>query len=217
MDLLSIFVKGGVLMYFILASSIVAVAISIEKFMVLKKAKVNIPAFLIKLRALIKKKDLEGAVSYCMQERTPVSNIVKKGLKKIRFGHQRVVEAIESAGRQEISKLEKGLSILASIAGIAPLLGFLGTVTGMIGAFMKIQELQGSANPADLAGGIWEALITTAFGLIVGIPALALYNYFVSKINKMVVDMERISNDLIDMLDDTSKGIVNEEEEEYNL
>jgi biopolymer transport protein ExbB len=217
MDLLSIFVKGGIVMYFILASSIVAAAIAIEKFMVLKKAKVNIPAFLIKLRALIKKKDLEGALSYCMQERTPVSNIVKKGLKKIRFGHQRVVEAIESAGRQEISKLEKGLSILASIAGIAPLLGFLGTVTGMIGAFMKIQELQGSANPADLAGGIWEALITTAFGLIVGIPALALYNYFVSKIHKMVVDMERISNDLIDMLDDTSKGLVNEEEEEYNL
>ncbi len=217
MDLLSIFVKGGFIMYFILASSIVAVAIAIEKFIVLKKAKINVPAFLIKLRGLIKKKDLEGAISYCMQERTPVSNIVKKGLKKIRFGHQRVVEAIESAGRQEISKLEKGLSILASVAGIAPLLGFLGTVTGMIGAFMKIQELQGSANPADLAGGIWEALITTAFGLIVGIPALALYNYFVSKINKMVVDMERISNDLIDMLDDTAKNITNDEDDEYNL
>ncbi|HOI29668.1 MAG TPA: MotA/TolQ/ExbB proton channel family protein [Melioribacteraceae bacterium] len=217
MDLLSIFVKGGFLMYFILASSIVAVAIAIEKFIVLKKAKINVPAFLIKLRGLIKKKDLEGAISYCMQERTPVSNIVKKGLKKIRFGHQRVVEAIESAGRQEISKLEKGLSILASVAGIAPLLGFLGTVTGMIGAFMKIQELQGSANPADLAGGIWEALITTAFGLIVGIPALALYNYFVSKINKMVVDMERISNDLIDMLDDTARNVTNDEDDEYNL
>lgn len=217
MDLLSIFVKGGIIMYFILASSIVAVAIALEKFIVLKKAKVNVPAFLIKLRALIKKKDLEGAISYCMQERTPVSNIVKKGLKKIRFGHQRVVEAIESAGRQEISKLEKGLSILASIAGIAPLLGFLGTVTGMIGAFMKIQELQGSANPADLAGGIWEALITTAFGLIVGIPALAFYNFFVSKINKLVVDMERISTDLIDMLDDTSKVAVNDDEDDYNL
>ncbi len=217
MDLLSIFVKGGIIMYFILASSIVAVAIAIEKFIVLKKAKVNVPAFLIKLRALIKKKDLEGAISYCMQERTPVSNIVKKGLKKIRFGHQRVVEAIESAGRQEISKLEKGLSILASIAGIAPLLGFLGTVTGMIGAFMKIQELQGSANPADLAGGIWEALITTAFGLIVGIPALAFYNFFVSKINKLVVDMERISTDLIDMLDDTSKVAVSDDEDDYNL
>jgi biopolymer transport protein ExbB len=217
MDLLSIFVKGGFVMYFILASSIIAVAIVIEKFIVLKKAKVNIPAFLIKLRALIKKKDLEGAISYCMQERTPVSNIVRKGLKKIRFGHQRVVEAIESAGRQEISKLEKGLSILASIAGIAPLLGFLGTVTGMIGAFMKIQELQGSANPADLAGGIWEALITTAFGLIVGIPALAFYNFFVSKINKMVVDMERISNDLIDMLDDTAKAPIIDEEDEDNL
>ncbi len=82
---------------------------------------------------------------------------------------------------------------------------------------MKIQELQGSANPADLAGGIWEALITTAFGLIVGIPALAFYNFFVSKINKLVVDMERISTDLIDMLDDTSKVAVNDDEDDYNL
>jgi biopolymer transport protein ExbB len=219
MDLLSIFLKGGWVMYPILVCSIIAVAIVIEKFIVLKKAKVNIPAFLIKIRGLVKKKDMEGAISYCMQERTPVSNIVKKGLKKFRLGHKRVSEAIESAGRQEISKMEKGLSILASVSGIAPLLGFLGTVTGMITAFMKIQELQGSANPSDLAGGIWEALITTAFGLIVGIPALAFYNYFVSQINKIVVDMELISNDIIDLLDDTTKSALpgDDEDEEYNV
>jgi len=217
MDLLSIFMKGGWIMYFILICSIIALAVIIEKFIILRKAKVNVPAFLVKIRAMLKKKDIEGAINFCLQERTPVSNIVRKGLKKFRFGHQRVVEAIESAGRQEIGKLEKGLSILATISGIAPLLGFLGTVTGMIGAFMKIQELQGSANPADLAGGIWEALITTAFGLIVGIPALAFYNYFVSAINKLVMDIELITNDIIDLLDDTSKQPAYDDDEEISL
>ncbi len=216
MDLLSIFLKGGWIMYLILLCSIIAVAVIIEKFIVIKKAKVNVPAFLIKIRAMLKKKDIEGAVNYCLQERTPVSNIVRKGLKKFRFGHQRVIEAIESAGRQEIGKLEKGLSVLATISGIAPLLGFLGTVTGMINAFMKVQELQGSANPADLAGGIWEALITTAFGLIVGIPALTFYNYFVNAINRLVMDIELITNDIIDILDDTTKQS-DFDEEEINL
>lgn len=217
MDLLSIFLKGGLIMYAILICSIIALAIVIEKFIVLKKAKVNVPAFLIKIRTMLKKKDIDGAVNFCLQERTPVSNIVRKGLKKFKYGHQRVVEAIESAGKQEIGKLEKGLSILATISGIAPLLGFLGTVTGMIQAFMKIQELQGSANPSDLAGGIWEALITTAFGLIVGIPALAFYNYFVSAINKLVMDIELVTNDIIDLLDDTTKQLPYEEDEEINL
>ena len=102
----------------------------------------------------------------------------------------RVKEGNENAGTQEVSKLEKGLPILASVSGIAPLLGFLGTVTGMISAFMTIENLQGSANPSDLAGGIWEALVTTAFGLMVGIPALAFYNYFLSRVKKLVSDME---------------------------
>lgn len=214
MDLLSIFLKGGWIMYLILACSVLGVAIIVEKYIVLKKAKVNVPAFLIKIRTMVKRKDIVGAIGFCMQEKSPVSNIVKKGLKKFRFGHQRVVESIESAGRQEISKLEKGLPILATISGIAPLMGFLGTVTGMITAFMKIQELQGSANPADLAGGIWEALITTAFGLIVGIPALAFYNYFVNSINKLVLDMELISNDLIDLMDDSAKSSPADDEDE---
>jgi biopolymer transport protein ExbB len=162
---------------------------------------------------MLKKKDISGAVSYCMEEKSPISNIVRKGLKKYNLGHERVKEAIENAGTQEVSKLEKGLPILASVAGIAPLLGFLGTVTGMISAFMTIEDLQGAANPSDLAGGIWEALITTAFGLIVGIPALGFYNYFLSKVKKTVNDMEAVANDVIDVIQDQSSFASDIEEE----
>lgn len=205
MNLLDIFFKGGFVMWFILLSSIIGLAVIIDRFIVLRRAKINVPAFMVRIRGLIKKKDISGAISYCMQEKSPIANIVRKGLKKYKYGHDRVKEAIENAGSQEISKLEKGLPVLATVAGIAPLLGFLGTVTGMIQAFMKIQDLAGAANPSDLAGGIWEALITTAFGLIVGIPALALYNYFLSSVKKLVGEMETVANDVIDVIQEGSK------------
>ena len=213
MDLFDIFQKGGILMWFILLFSVIGLAVVIDRFIVLRKAKINIPAFLVKLRSLIRKKDVNGAIAVCMQEKSPIANIVRRGLKKYRYGHERVKEAIENAGKQEISKLEKGLPTLATIAGVAPLLGFLGTVTGMISAFMVIQDLAGAANPSDLAGGIWEALITTAFGLIVGIPALAFYNYFVSAIKRMVTDMETVANDVIDTIQDTTSGVKDVENE----
>jgi len=206
MNLLDIFLKGGFIMWFILLSSIIGLAVSIDRFIMLRKAKINVPAFMVRIRGFIKKKDISGAISYCMQEKSPVANIVRKGLKKYKYGHDRVKDAIENAGSQEVSKLEKGLSVLASVAGIAPLLGFLGTVTGMIQAFMTIQDLAGAANPSDLAGGIWEALITTAFGLIVGIPALALYNYFVSAVKKLVGEIEMVANDVVDVVQDTSSS-----------
>ncbi|MBK7497674.1 MAG: MotA/TolQ/ExbB proton channel family protein [Ignavibacteriales bacterium] len=205
MNLLDIFLKGGFIMWPILLSSIIGLAVSIDRFIMLRKAKINVPAFMVRIRGFIKKKDISGAISYCMQEKSPVANIVRKGLKKYKYGHDRVKDAIENAGSQEISKLEKGLSVLASVAGIAPLLGFLGTVTGMIQAFMTIQDLAGAANPSDLAGGIWEALITTAFGLIIGIPAFALYNYFLSAVKKLVGEMETVANDVIDVIQDGGK------------
>ena len=213
MNLFEIFLKGGIVMWFILACSIVGLAVAIDRFLVLRRAKINVPAFLVRLRGLIKKGDISGAVSVCMEEKSPIANIVRKGLKKFRFGHDRVKEAIENAGRQEVSKLEKGLSVLATVAGIAPLLGFLGTVTGMISAFMRIEDLAGTANPSDLAGGIWEALITTAFGLIVGIPALAFYNYFGSAVKKLVGDMETVANDVVDTVHDVSTGADDAEDE----
>lgn len=200
MNLFEIFLKGGFIMWLILATSIVGLAVVIDRFLVLRKAKINVPAFMVRIRGFIKKKDISGAISYCMEEKSPVANIVRKGLKKYKYGHDRVKEEIENAGSQEISKLEKGLTILATVSGIAPLLGFLGTVTGMIQAFMTIQDLAGAANPSDLAGGIWEALITTAFGLIVGIPALAFYNYFLSAVKRLVGEMETVANDVVDVI-----------------
>jgi biopolymer transport protein ExbB len=102
--------------------------------------------------------------------------------------------------------------VLATVAGIAPL-GFLGTVTGMISAFMIIEDLAGSVNPSDLAGGIWEALVTTAFGLMVGIPALAFYNYFLTSVKKLVGDMEAVANDVVDAVQDSSTQTADIEDE----
>lgn len=209
MNLLSVLLKGGWIMLPIFLASIIAVAIIIDRYIVIRRSKLNVPAFLIRIRGMLKKRDISGALAYCMEEKSPAANIIKKGLKKYNLGHDRVVEAIDSAGKQEIHKLEKGLSVLATISGIAPLMGFLGTVTGMINAFMKIEDLQGAANPSDLAGGIWEALLTTAFGLAVGIVAYTFYNYLVSGIKKLVLDMEIISNDIVDVLEDVGKGSMN--------
>lgn len=213
MNLLEIFLKGGFLMWPILLCSIIGLAVIIDRYVVLRKARINVPAFMVRIRGMIKKKDISGAISHCMEEKSPVANIVRKGLKKYKLGHARVKEAIENAGRQEVSKMEKGLTVLASIAGVAPLLGFLGTVTGMIQAFMRIEDLAGAASPSDLAGGIWIALTTTAFGLIVGIPALAFYNYFVSSVKKLVGDMETVANDVIDTIQDSSGSAADVEEE----
>ncbi len=213
MNFFEIFLKGGVVMWLILACSVLGLSVVIDRFLVLRKAKINVPAFMVRLRGLIKKKDINRAVSVCMEEKSPIANIVRRGLKKYKYGHDRVKDAIENAGKLEISKLEQGLSILATVAGIAPLLGFLGTVTGMITAFMTIEDLAGSANPSDLAGGIWEALITTAFGLIVGIFALAFYNYFLSSVKRLVGDMETVANDVVDTIQDISANKDIDEEE----
>ena len=207
MNLYSIFFKGGILMWPILLCSILAVAIIIDRYITLRKAKINAPAFMVRIRGFIKQDDINGAMNYCRQDKSSVSHIIKIGLQKYSLGHQRVKEAIENDGRQELIKLEKGFNILASISGIAPLLGFLGTVTGMISAFMTIQDLAGAANPSDLAGGIWEALTTTAFGLIVGILALGFYNYYLNYIKKLVGDMENVANDVVDLVQDQNTNI----------
>jgi len=202
MNGLEILMKGGWIMLLILIASLVALAIIIERLIVIKKAKQNVGEFLVNIRQYLKSKNIEGAIDYCRKEKTPAANIIRKALKKFHLGRQRVKEVVENTGRQEVRKLEKGLSVLATISGVAPLLGFLGTVTGMISAFMKIEDLQGAANPSDLAGGIWEALLTTAFGLAVGIIAYTFYNYLVASIQKLVLDIEIISNDVLDILEE---------------
>ncbi len=211
MDLLSGFLKGGLLMWPILLCSVITFAIVIERYFILRQASVNVPRFMIQIRQHMKKGDIVEAINYCSEFNSPIANIVRKGLTKYHFGMERIKESIESAGKQEIYKLEKGLSILATISGVAPLLGFLGTVTGMISAFIKIETLGGNASPSDLAGGIWEALITTAFGLSVGIIAYLFYNYFVTRINKLISEMEITSTDFIDVLYEKEFGRVKHE------
>lgn len=211
MDLLTGFLKGGLLMWPIFLCSIITFAIVIERYFVLRQASVNVPRFMIQIREHMKKGDIVEAINYCSEFNSPIANIVRKGLTKYHFGMERIKESIESAGKQEIYKLEKGLSVLATISGVAPLLGFLGTVTGMISAFIKIETLGGNASPSDLAGGIWEALITTAFGLSVGIIAYLFYNYFVTRINKLISEMEITSTDFIDVLYEKEFGRVKHE------
>lgn len=208
----SIILKGGYLMIPIVLSSIVAVAVIVDRIALIRKSKMK-PSFMVKIRSLLKRKDIQGAIEFCLENKTPAANIIRKGLKKYNFGHERIKEAIEQAGTQEVNKLEKGLMILATISGVAPLLGFLGTVTGMIAAFMKIQDLEGAANPSDLAGGIWEALLTTAFGLGVGIVAYTAYNYLIVRIKKIVLDMEVASTDVLDTMEASMKGAEIKEDE----
>jgi biopolymer transport protein ExbB len=200
MRLLDLYLKGGLIMHLITISLIVMIYVTIEKILVIKRARANVRDFIASIKGLIRTGNVPEIIDYCNSHNTPISRIFKQGLLKLGFGDERVREAIGMAGRSEVFMLEKRLSILATIAGIAPLLGFLGTVTGMINAFMTIQSLGGIVSPSDLAGGIWEALLTTAYGLIVGIPAYGLYNYFVTKINRLVHEIENATFEFIDIL-----------------
>ena len=212
MSLLSVLAKGGWLMIPIGLCSLIAVGFFVERLIVLRKAKINLNAFLLKIRQHINKQDFDNALRLCSTTPGPISKVLEKGIRLRGQSREEIKDAIESAGRAEIYQLERGLGALATIAGVAPLLGFLGTVTGMIQAFMRIQELSGNVNATVLAGGIWEALITTAAGLIVGIPALLAYNYLVTKVQRMVFELELSSTNLLELLGASQqKGAVADE------
>jgi len=200
MNLLDLFLKGGIFMYPILFCSILAFVIVIERFLVLRKSAIDAGQFMLKLRSVLQRGNVMEAINFCSRTNAPLANILKKGLTKYPEGHDRVREAIDNAGKEETFKLEHRLGILASISGIAPLLGFLGTVMGMIEAFRTIEQLGGAVNPGDLAGGIWEALVTTAFGLLVGIIAFGFYNYFVNRVGRFVFEMENGSEEFLDLV-----------------
>lgn len=200
MNLLSVLAKGGWLMIFLGIFSLIALGIFIERLMVLRKAKINLNAFLMKIRQFINKQDYQNALILCSQTPGPISKVLEKGIRLHNQSREEIKDSIESAGRAEIYQLEKGFAALATIAGVAPLTGFLGTVTGMIQAFMRIQELGGNVNATVLAGGIWEALITTAAGLLIGILTLLGYNYLVAKVQRLVFELEVGSTNLLEAL-----------------
>lgn len=187
-------------MWPILLCSLVTVAVIIEKYIVLQKSKYDPKQLMVKIRSSLSRNDIAGASEACSKVQAPVANILKSGILRYNQGMQSVKDAIELAGKEEIFLLEKRLSLLANMAGIAPMLGFLGTVTGMIAAFQTIQQLGGNVNPGILAGGIWEAMLTTAFGLLVGIPALYFYNFFVSKVNRFVFEIETSVEEFLSLM-----------------
>jgi biopolymer transport protein ExbB len=176
------------------------VYIAIERYLVLRKAQLDVGQFMMKVKSIFHQGDVSAVLAFCSQKDAPIANIIRRGILKHDQGDEKVREAVEDAGREEVYHLEKRLPVLASMAGIAPMLGFLGTVVGMIGAFQQIESLAGNVNPGDLAGGIWVALLTTAFGLAVGIPAYAVYNYFVSRVARFVHEMEVTTTEFLDLL-----------------
>jgi biopolymer transport protein ExbB len=200
---------GGPLMYPILLCSIIFLAILIERLYHFRRAEIDTKEFIAGIRNILKKKKIAEAISICDETPGPVAHIVKAGILKHDRPKEEIKETIDDVGLHEIPRLEKNLNVLATVAHISPLLGLLGTVLGMISAFQKIQSESGRVNAADLAGGIWEALITTAAGLSVAIPAYVAYNYLVSRVNSLVLDMERSSTEVLDLL--TSK------EDEYEI
>ncbi|TAK60364.1 MAG: MotA/TolQ/ExbB proton channel family protein [Bacteroidetes bacterium] len=202
MNLLEMYIKGGVVMHPILLLSIVGLYIIIERWLTIRAAKPTSAQFHIKLRVFLESRSIQKARDYCLKENTPASRIVAAGLEKVSHGPSRVRQAMEDQGREEITTLERHLGILASIGGIAPMLGFLGTVTGLISAFQAVAAASGQPAPSDLADGIWEALITTVFGLVVGIPASGVYNYFISNIHGISASLERVGRDALDLIEE---------------
>lgn len=200
MNLLSILVKGGILIIPIFICSLIALAVIIERWLFLRKARINARSFILQVRSLFLKRKITEAVVLCKRTTAPIAKITKAAVERHDRPREEIKEAIESAGKIEIYQLEKNLGILGTIAAIAPLLGFLGTVTGMIRAFIQVQNLGGNVDASVLAGGIWEALVTTAAGLAVGIPSLIFYNWLQSKVEYFVFEMEENSTSLLDML-----------------
>ena len=189
---------GGIIMYLLLAFSVVALAVIIERFIALFRAKINVNEFLGKIRkALLVNRSVRDAIKICEQYRGPVASIMKAGLLKYGQPKEDIEKTIENAALFEMGRLERGLIILATIANVAPLLGFFGTVTGMISAFDALAAA-GLSDPGLVAIGIKEALYTTAGGLGVAIPVQIAYNFFMSRINRFVREIETAANMLME-------------------
>ena len=200
MTLFRIVAQGGILMIPIFICSVIVGAVAVERYLAYRKLTVNVPQFMMKIRYPLSRGDVTTAVNECTLVKGPVAAVVRAGLEKAKFGRASVKEAMESTGSTETYHLEKNLSVLATLAAITPLIGFLGTVTGMIKAFMKIQQLAGNVNADVLAGGIWEAMVTTAAGLSVGIPAMIFYNYYINRVHEFTHQMEVAGNEVLELM-----------------
>jgi biopolymer transport protein ExbB len=202
--LVELYLTGGVFMHPILLCSVVGLGIILERLYFFAKARTNTQKLMGDLLRVLQDQGFEAAQRMLHSARGPVAAVLHSGLIRAKKGPEAVEKAIETAASIEIALLERGLIWLATVANIAPLLGFLGTVSGMIHAFEAIAAAE-EVSAKLVATGIYEALITTAAGLIVAIPVQTAHNYFVSRIDKFVIDMEESSAELVDALATYSK------------
>jgi len=199
-SLFQILMKGGVFLIPILILSFVAIYIFVERYLTIRKASQTDPDFMDHIRDYVSNGNIEAAKELCRQNDTPIARMIEKGLMRIGKPLKGIEVAIENVGKLEVYKLEKGLSTVATISGAAPMLGFLGTVTGMIRAFFNLSKAGNNIDVGLLSGGIYEALITTAVGLAVGIISYIGYNILVTMVDKAVHKMEATSVEFVDLL-----------------
>jgi biopolymer transport protein ExbB len=189
--------NGGLVLWLILLLSAVGVAVFVERFLHFHRAQINSTEFLNGVRTVLKRNNVVEAISICEATPGPVARLVRTAILNREHGRERVREVLEEAGLVEVPRLEEHLDLLATIAQLAPLLGLLGTVLGFMQTFWGMQEAGLSAHVGQLADGVWKALICAAAGLAVAIPAYAAYNYLVSRVNAITLDMERAATEIV--------------------
>jgi len=199
-SILDIAMKGGVMLIPIIILSLVAIYILVERYSTIKKAGKLDKTFLAQIKTMVLEDNIKGAQSLCHATNTPIARMLEKGLSRIGKSMKDVNVAVENVGNLEVSKLEKGMPWLATIAGVAPMVGLLGTVTGLIKTFKSMADAADSINAGAFSNGIYEAMVTTVAGLIVGIVAYIAYNILTSLIDKVVYKMEASSLEFLDIL-----------------
>src|SRR5712671_3708762 len=197
--------NGGPVLWIILFASAVAVIVFIERFLHCHRAQINSTEFLNGVRNVLKRDNIVEALSICDATPGPVARLVKTAILNRDHGRDRVREALEEAGLAEVPRLEEKLNLLATIAQLAPLLGLLGTMLGFIRTFNLMQKEGLYAHVSQLSSGVWQALVCAAAGLAVAIPAHAGYNYLVSRVNSIVLDMERAATDIVNIVTEETK------------
>jgi biopolymer transport protein ExbB len=203
---LEIFAKGGPVMWPLLLCSIVALAVALERAWFLYRARMNTREFMERINGALATNQLDEANRLCEEYHGPLSSIFQTALRKHRRSREEIEKAIESSAGIEVAKMERNLVILATMGKMAPLLGFYGTVTGMITAFESIAKA-GMGDPGVVAGGIAEALITTAAGLTIAIPTVTVQYFFVHRINRFVLDVEESSIKFLDALTELEEQV----------
>jgi biopolymer transport protein ExbB len=202
LNILDLAFKGGWIMLVLLLLSFVAIFIFVQRFMIIRRAGKKNEGFMSRIKDYIHDGKIDSAINLCEKTRTPSSRMILKGISRLGRPMNDVLVAIENVGNMEVAKLEKGFPILATIASGAPMLGFLGTVTGMVRAFFDMANAGDNVDVTLLSSGIYEALVTTVGGLVVGIVTLFGYNYLVAQVDGVVNDMEARTMDFMDLLNE---------------